>query len=77
MFVNNFVFYGVGLKSVDLGVNPYLSFAISATVEMMAYTITLLIINKFGRKKPYFLFLLVAGCACLLNVFTGNLLLLI
>jgi hypothetical protein len=63
----------VGLKSSDLGVNPYLSFAISAFVEMIAYSYTLLIINKIGRKKIYFIFLFTAGCSCLSIIFVGKL----
>ncbi|CAF0795542.1 unnamed protein product [Brachionus calyciflorus] len=67
--VNNFVFYGVSLKSIDLGVNPYLSFAISASVEILAYFSTILLIEKFGRKIPYLTFLLCAGLSCLSHVF--------
>lgn len=70
--VNNFVFYGVGLKSVDLGVNPYVSFSISAAVEILAFTTILLIIDRFGRKKPYFVFLMIAGVSCISNAFTTN-----
>jgi hypothetical protein len=62
----------VGLKSVDLGVNPYVSFSISAFVELLAFSTVLFIIDRFGRKKPYFFFLAVAGVSCLSNVFTSK-----
>lgn len=62
--INNFIFYGVGLKSSDLGVNPYVSFAISAVVEIIAYVIVHLILDIVGRKAPYFFFLLFTGIAC-------------
>lgn len=77
MFVNwivcNLGFYGVGLKSNDLGVNPYLSFAISATFGLVAYIVGLALINKFGRKYPYILSVLVNGVACTsIYFFDGN-----
>ena len=36
--------------------NPYLSFAISATVELLAYILVHLILDRMGRKLPYCLF---------------------
>jgi len=47
--------------SSDLGGNPYMNFIISAGVEIPAYSIVLLILNKLGRKAPLSAFLLVAG----------------
>ena len=63
--ITSFVFYGVGLRANDLGVNPYLSFAISAFVELFACIFTLIIIDKIGRKRAYSSFLLMAGISCL------------
>lgn len=62
--INNFLFYGLGLKSSELGVNPYLSFTISALVEILAYVVIHLILDKLGRKLPYVIFLLGAGLSC-------------
>ncbi len=70
--VNNFIFYGVGLKSNDLGANPYMTFAISAAVELIAIVITHQILEKFGRKIPYGLSLLIAGLSCFVIVFIGK-----
>jgi MFS family permease len=70
--INNLVFYGVGLKSADLGVNPYLSFTLSAVVEFLAYVLTHLILDRLGRKVPYFVFLFLAGISCLLIGFLGK-----
>lgn len=69
---NNLVFYGVGLKSNDLGVNPYLSFLISAIVELISILLTSPIISRFGRKKPYIACLLVASSSCLSFYFIDN-----
>lgn len=63
------MFYGVGLRANDLGVNPYLSFAIAALVELCACSFTLVIINKMGRKRAYSGFLFTAGLSCLSIVF--------
>lgn len=63
--INNFVFYGVGLKSNDLGMNPYLTFAISAVFELLAYITTHHIVDRVGRKWTYCIFLLSAGISCL------------
>ena len=71
--VNNFIFYGVGLKSNDLGVNPYLSFGISGFVELVACIIAYFVINKVGRKIPYISSMLLAGVSCLSIYFIGKL----
>lgn len=70
--INNLVFYGVGLKSNDLGVSPYLSFTISAIVELLAIAFTHAILDKLGRKLPYCGLLFLAGVSCLSIIFIGN-----
>ncbi len=59
------------MKTNDLGVNPYLSSAIAAFVELLACSFTLLIIDKMGRKRAYSGFLFTAGVSCLSIVFIG------
>lgn len=63
--VNNLAFYGLGLKSNDLGVNPYLSFLIAAIVELIAYLVCMFALTKFGRKYPYMVCLYIGGLACI------------
>jgi MFS transporter, OCT family, solute carrier family 22 (organic cation transporter), member 4/5 len=70
--INNFMFYGLSLKSNDLGVSPYLSFTISACVEILVYAVVHLILDRTGRKLPYFVFLFLTGISCLSIVFTGK-----
>ena len=70
--INNFIFYGVGLLSNNLGMNPYLTFAISALMELAAYIVTHFIVDKLGRKYPYFFFLLAAGISCFSITFITN-----
>lgn len=70
--VNNLTFYGIGLKSNDLGVNPYLTFFISATVELFSYILSSFAITKFGRKIPYIICLFIAGVSCVAIYFLEN-----
>ncbi|CAF0803311.1 unnamed protein product [Brachionus calyciflorus] len=70
--INNFLFYGVGLKMSDLGVNPYFTFTIGAIVEIIAYAVTHVILDRIGRKAPYLFFLFFAGVSCLSIAFTKN-----
>ena len=73
MFLNwcgsNLIFYGVGLKSNNLGLNPYLTFATSAFVELLGIITAFIVVDKFGRKKLYFTFLFTAGLACFSIIF--------
>ena len=66
------MFYGLGLKSNDLGVNPYASFALSAFVELIAYGLSHLVLDTFGRKLPYFMSLGIGGASCLYIGFICN-----
>lgn len=70
--INNFLFYGLGLKSSELGVNPYITFTISALVEILAYLVTHALLDKLGRKAPYVFFLFAAGVSCLSISFISN-----
>jgi hypothetical protein len=63
--VNSFIFYGVGLKSNNLGLNPYLTFSISAIVELTGDITTHFVIDRFGRKVPYACFIILSGLSCL------------
>jgi OCT family organic cation transporter-like MFS transporter 4/5 len=57
---NHFILLG----SWDL--NPYLSFTISAVVELAAYIVVHLILDRIGRKIPYFVFAILFGVVALL-----------
>ncbi|XVF70497.1 hypothetical protein PTKIN_Ptkin11bG0166400 [Pterospermum kingtungense] len=49
-FTCSVVYYGLSLNSVNLGTNLYLNVLLNALAEMPAFTITALLLNKFGRK---------------------------
>lgn len=68
----NFIFYGVALKSNNLGVNPYLTYTISAIVELVGYIISHNLVDRLGRKITYGCLLLGGGLSCLSIVFLSN-----
>jgi len=58
-FVQNLVFYGVSQNTGAWLANPYISFGASAVVEIAAYILLHLVLDRWGRKKPYCIFVLV------------------
>ncbi|CAF3391713.1 unnamed protein product [Rotaria sp. Silwood1] len=52
----NLVFYGVSQNTGAWDLNPYLSFGLSALIELLAYIVVHLILDRTGRKLPYILF---------------------
>lgn len=70
--INNFVFNGIGLKSSELGQNPYVPFGLSALVELLGYMMTHFIVGKLGRKKPYCISILMTGVSCVSLSFNQN-----
>ncbi|CAF1513732.1 unnamed protein product, partial [Didymodactylos carnosus] len=69
--VQNLVFYGVSQNTGSWGTNPYLSFALSAFVEVLAYVVLNLVLHRIGRKIPYCiavtLFAIIALCIIPMN----------
>ncbi|XVF34107.1 hypothetical protein REPUB_Repub18cG0028900 [Reevesia pubescens] len=49
-FTSAVVYYGLSLNVVNLETNLYLSVILNAVAEMPAFTITALLLDKFGRK---------------------------
>ncbi|CAF1249451.1 unnamed protein product [Rotaria sordida] len=52
-FAQNIVYYGVSQSTGSWQVDPYLSFCISAAVELPAFMFIQLILDRVGRKIPY------------------------
>nr|XP_054773727.1 organic cation transporter protein-like [Lytechinus pictus] len=65
------VYHGLNLSTSNLGINVYLSFFVSAAIEIPAYTLSIFIAEHhwFGRKKSTVITLLTGGLACLLTIF--------
>ena len=61
----------MGLNEPFLGTwlsNPYIAFAASAVVEIAAYFIVHLVLDRWGRKPPYCAFVFAFGIVALLVV---------
>ncbi|CAF3704534.1 unnamed protein product [Rotaria sp. Silwood1] len=56
--VQNLIFYGVSQSTGSWQLNPYLSFGVSAFVELLSYIFVHSILDRIGRKIPYFGFLI-------------------
>ncbi|CAF1090665.1 unnamed protein product [Adineta steineri] len=71
-FVQNLVFYGISQSTGNWGFDPYLSFAISAFVEILSYIVLHLVLNRIGRKRPYFIAVLCFSIIALLTIPVQN-----
>jgi MFS transporter, OCT family, solute carrier family 22 (organic cation transporter), member 4/5 len=70
---NNLVYYGLTLGTGDLKWgSPYLNFALSTTVELIAIICSHYCFNKFGRKIPYLVCMLLAGLSLVVVIFVPN-----
>jgi len=64
-----FLFYGLTLNSVALAGNPYVDFILSALVEIPAYFITYLTVDRWGRRTSQCVWFLLTGITCLAFIF--------
>ncbi|CAF1379636.1 unnamed protein product [Adineta ricciae] len=62
----NLVYYGVSQSTGSWQFDPYLSFALSALVELFAYIFIHIILDRLGRKLPYCAFAIAFGLLALL-----------
>ncbi|XP_069129266.1 organic cation transporter protein-like isoform X2 [Argopecten irradians] len=58
------IYYGLSLNAGNLGGNFYLNMFLSGLVEIPANTIALFLLGRIGRKKTYFVSMMLGGCAC-------------
>jgi hypothetical protein len=56
----------INFNSGSWKLNPYLSFTVSAGVELLAYIVVHLILDRIGRKLPYCLFAILFGIVAIL-----------
>ncbi|XP_063595666.1 organic cation transporter protein-like [Penaeus indicus] len=68
-FVNSGVYYGLSLNTGNLGGNDYLNFMISGAVELPAHALTILLLDRVGRRIPLCAFLLLGGVSLLSTMF--------
>jgi OCT family organic cation transporter-like MFS transporter 4/5 len=63
------VYYGLTYNTTELVGNPYVNFALSALVELVAVAISHFTLEKFGRKVPYAINMVMSGVGLLLIQF--------
>lgn len=71
-FVNSLVYYGMTLASGKLGGSIYLSTALSGLIELPGYFLTILLLEKLGRRLTLTGFMLASSLSCLAIMFLPN-----
>lgn len=70
--VNAMVYYGLALGTDNLGGDPYINFMIAGAVEIPAYIMCVLCLNRVGRKKPLTITMIFGGVSCIASAFVPN-----
>ncbi|XP_076444569.1 organic cation transporter protein-like [Babylonia areolata] len=65
--VNALVYYGLSLNTTNLAGSPYLNFMVAGAVEIPAYALCILLLNRVGRRTPLIVSMYVGGLACILS----------
>ncbi|XP_052811636.1 organic cation transporter protein-like [Mya arenaria] len=68
--VVSMVYYGLGLNVGNLDGDIYTNFAINSTMEVGAYILCLVLLNRVGRKALHCGTMILGGGACLCTIFT-------
>jgi len=68
-FVNSFVYYGLSLNSGNLGGDLFVNIFIGGAVEIPAYTLSIFVLLKSGRRIALCSSMVVGGIACLCTMF--------
>lgn len=69
---NVFLYYGLSYKSVTIGGNKYLSFVLVSLGDTPGQIMTLVLINKIGRRKLLIITYFTAGISLLISAFIGD-----
>ncbi|GFO30680.1 organic cation transporter protein, partial [Plakobranchus ocellatus] len=67
-FCVNLLYYGLSLHLYHLPGNTYLNFFIGSVVELAAYIIAYLILDRIGRKTVHLATMFASGIACLVVI---------
>ncbi|XP_076469494.1 organic cation transporter protein-like isoform X2 [Babylonia areolata] len=63
-------YYGLSLNVGNLGGSLRINFFVSTTVELIAYVLGWVLLDRLGRKRSHCCFMLTAGLACLSTILT-------
>ncbi|KAK3766832.1 hypothetical protein RRG08_051976 [Elysia crispata] len=67
-FCVNLIYSGLSLNLDNLPGNPFINFLIGCSVELVAYVLTFLVLDRLGRKRVHTAAMLFGGIACLLVI---------
>lgn len=69
----NITFYGIALKTNDLGINPYTSFLLASLLDTVACLVTFFLIDRLNRRTLFITTLGLIGSCSMGIVFIGKL----
>lgn len=64
-----FVYYGLSINSVSLAGNPYVNFILTSLVEIPGYALSVLTLDRFGRKSSIMTSFFVCGVSLIVLPF--------
>jgi MFS family permease len=67
-FANETVYLGLSYYGPSLGTNPPLSFFLSSLVELPSYVLCWYVMDRFGRRWPMCLLMILGGISCVITV---------
>lgn len=67
-FANEMVYVGLSYYGPALGSNQYLSFLLSSAVEIPSYILCWIIMDRWGRRWPMCLCMIISGICCIATV---------
>eukprot|EP00058_Branchiostoma_floridae_P006628 XP_002592116.1 hypothetical protein BRAFLDRAFT_59470 [Branchiostoma floridae] len=66
------VYYGLSLNTSALGGDDYINFFLSGLVEFPALLMSIIVIEKWGRRSPHIMFMVGGGVACICTLFVPS-----
>ncbi|GAB1605332.1 organic cation transporter protein-like [Argonauta hians] len=67
-FIVSMVYYGLSLNSVNLGGNIFLNFFFIGLAEFPAYLMSVLMVDRVGRKPVFCTSMILGGLSCILSL---------
>lgn len=67
-FASETVYVGLSYYGPNLGSNQYLSFLLSSLVELPSYLFCFAVMDKWGRRWPLCLSMMLSGISCIVTV---------
>ncbi|XP_055600544.1 carcinine transporter-like isoform X1 [Uranotaenia lowii] len=67
-FVNETVYLGLSYYGPSMGENQYLSFFLSSLVEIPSYIVCWIIMDRYGRRWPMCMLMIMGGISCVATV---------